>query len=465
MNNPISHHRPVTPESVRAQILAAFRDVPMPSVDNIIGLAIYDKHAPWVGDHKESQFIQSVLAGRHFREVDTSLLGDVYEETENREQIIANIAAFAEQDPFLSRAIPSDARDRMFQDISTHTLTERWKYFHYLSAEAYHYYLQVGLLWALDNMDKEEELRAFLYDAMHPYDFDYFYYGKDPNFEYLTSLFTASQFEAICSFLELFLSADQPYLANASAKLLRRGWGRVAHPAIEASIPFDIDRVQFHYPPASDPEVADLIEHIQVAFAQTPYPGDFNIVPMPSPSHYGDDEPLAYGMTFRGQNWRTIDPQVIADYPIAPCILTREASRYFLPAYMIVALHDDPTVADISQGHHAIYYLTHGLFPPDEDIECYRGWIDKNLSEEAKLEAMTEMRDSSNREEREYQEKRMAVFTKQERQAIIAYFKYCVKYAAWSYVNVDEVNGALHSYWIKSQKYVPFHPKFHKYED
>jgi hypothetical protein len=354
-------------EVVRTEILAAFRDVPLPDVEAILGPAVNARHAPWVNVQGDSKRLKIALARKSYDEVTS---------------------------------------------VYTRKLCGS---FNLLSAEAYHYYIQSLLFGVLDNMHDVDFVTQVL-AALHPEDHDLYYYGQDTNFEYLISLFTPEQLAAVCSFLGLMLTTDH---AGMSATVLRWGWVRIEHPAIKASLPYYPTQKHFIYPPADEPKRAELIEHIRSAFDATPYPGDGRIVDPPNPDRYRDDEPLGIALAFRGLDWRTIDPEILADCYSSLSFFSDEAFRYYLPAYLIANVHDSEL---IDTGNAApVFHLTFGFSMKGSEL----GWRPHTI-------------------------KRLNGFSKVEREAIIAYLRY---YAA----DLDpydscrfDIEEALNSYWLKT---------------
>jgi len=81
----------------------------------------------------------------------------------------------------------------------------------------------------------------------------------------------------------------------------------------------------------------DLREEIELAFTDTPYPGDDNIA---GPN---DEGTLEY---FSGKTWKGHSARELRKHSSSLYFLTPDAFRYFLPAYMVAAV-EQPDEADI----------------------------------------------------------------------------------------------------------------------
>jgi hypothetical protein len=112
-------------------------------------------------------------------------------------------------------------------------------------------------------------------------------------------------------------------------------------------------------------EVERLRGVIAAAFAARPYPGDDRIADRPP--RYPDDEGHAVARFHRGTAWAAIALDGLrAGYPrdASACLgfMTPEGWRYYLPAYLVVAL--DGAAAD-AIGDAVVGQLTHPRARPD----------------------------------------------------------------------------------------------------
>jgi hypothetical protein len=102
-----------------------------------------------------------------------------------------------------------------------------------------------------------------------------------------------------------------------------------------------------------------MAQQIKQAFADTPYPGDDQIVKPES-----DNQELM--RAFRGRDWRALPVATLGYYYVDLPHLTPEAFRYYLPAFMIAVLLHYQNVGTLPVS------LMHSLTPPDPDsLEKY----------------------------------------------------------------------------------------------
>ena len=94
---------------------------------------------------------------------------------------------------------------------------------------------------------------------------------------------------------------------------------------------------------------------IEEAFADTPYPGDDCIS---KPNEDGSDLVRA----FRGQSWRDLQLNIITNYHVDMALMTPEAFRYYLPAFMLAVIFYYGHVSTLPMG------LMHSLTPPDAGL-------------------------------------------------------------------------------------------------
>ncbi|MBC7815175.1 MAG: hypothetical protein H7175_28715 [Burkholderiales bacterium] len=80
-----------------------------------------------------------------------------------------------------------------------------------------------------------------------------------------------------------------------------------------------------------------LIQHIETAFADVPYPGDANLTIKDGDFFANVAETRR---DFRGKHWKDLSPEFIHEHPSALNIFTRRAYHFYLPAYMIGILLD-----------------------------------------------------------------------------------------------------------------------------
>lgn len=119
-------------------------------------------------------------------------------------------------------------------------------------------------------------------------------------------------------------------------------------------------------------------------FQDIPYPGDDNIVPH---KPYLDIESDRVKEFFKGKNWKNINiHHLINDYTgdHSACLImmTPEAFRYYLPAYMLICIQDYEE-ADVS--YETLFYkLTKGMYGEnffEDRLECLADNAKKVISE------------------------------------------------------------------------------------
>lgn len=73
-------------------------------------------------------------------------------------------------------------------------------------------------------------------------------------------------------------------------------------------------------------DIEEALKVIETAFVNTPYPGDSNLV-------WSHDE-VEMEHDFRGEHWRDIPLNLIFTHQMGLAFFTREAFRFYLPAFM-----------------------------------------------------------------------------------------------------------------------------------
>ena len=136
----------------------------------------------------------------------------------------------------------------------------------------------------------------------------------------------------------------------------------------------------------SDLDRAVVRSRVELAFAERPYPGDERIAE--SDSRYESYEGHAVAAFHRGKRWKEITSRrLVEDYAGDPsaCLafMTPEGWRYYLPAYLLIALQPDEAdvIADAVVGA-----LTH---PRARTASFTRVAIDLELEPETVLAAHT----------------------------------------------------------------------------
>ena len=94
---------------------------------------------------------------------------------------------------------------------------------------------------------------------------------------------------------------------------------------------------------------------IEDAFAQTPYPGDDKIAKP-------DTDGASLTRAFWGKNWRDVQLTTLSNYHVDLPLMTPEAFRYYVPAFMLATMFYYHHVSTLPMG------LMHSLTPPDPTL-------------------------------------------------------------------------------------------------
>jgi hypothetical protein len=422
-------------EAVRAEIEAAFGDLPVPRADELLGES--------TGGDQGEKAIKEMLQGKRWQELDTA---------------------------FLKR---------------------RWSSFGYLSATAYRYYLPALLVRSLDHfqapnrsLEDSEKQISIWQDAAHlsteelldrlaaeSHDSDLLhstlfgltpgYYriykeGHDQRLNYHTAFFSPQQYGAICSFLGLIFEQIPEYKFRA-AKALYWGWNRQAHPALEKAQAFYETMNNFTWPESNNPDVRRVIAQIHDSFKDTPYPVDLdgNSEEMRVGDCGGDEEVAEILLEFRGKNWRSLHPQFLMEHETALSFLPDNAFRYFLPVFLIADLMGEEM--ESVRNANPVFHLTDGLADERDDSPALLEFL-----EEAGLEENAAMFQRRQIEGGWYscQLKRFSGFTAPERAAVVAYLQLQIE--AFTQLDYDlnegrpvyerdrqEISQAIERFWAR----------------
>jgi hypothetical protein len=366
-----------------------------------------------------------------------------------REQIITAFAATQPSTPAELANLPEPAEGeerRLELELQGHAWNEidrdfwlqRCWSFRSLLPASFRYYLPSLLLHCLDESPDEWELVSATLSILTPGFRRLLEQGRDPRFDYQTSLLTPEQQAAVCSFLGwLFTLPEWKY---RSAKALKFGWDQIDHPALQHCREFYDNLHHYTHPPIEDAEQRHLIEAIRDAFEERAYPGDDQLCG----SDYGD-EPAEYALGFRGLDWRTLHPDFLSYHYAALSFLTDEGLAYFLPAFLIA------DVLGVGGNADPVFHLTHGLVEePKVDLtSLHPAVLEASGLEAEDLDWLQEsVQQPSSIDWHAYALRRFAGFNALERQAIVRYLEYRAAHT-WDFVAV-KINAALDSYWNPS---------------
>lgn len=105
-------------------------------------------------------------------------------------------------------------------------------------------------------------------------------------------------------------------------------------------------------------------DQIESAFAQSQYPGDHKLV-----HHEQDWEGAPIKALFRGKHWREVSLDLLLSHTECIWHLTPEAFRFYVPAFLLASLDDDPDTVYES----TLYSLT----PPPRGIGSQEEFNDR----------------------------------------------------------------------------------------
>lgn len=207
----------------------------------------------------------------------------------------------------------------------------------YLSPKAYCYYLPALLMPALDPALDISGLPFSMLLSLGADAYALYFWGEDGRLRKRQALLDDAQYEVIGEFLGLFFKCDEPnnqynYEGYAAAQALYWGWNRLDTPALRAAREYYHRLHHFIYPEPADPQVAALCAEIRTAFADTPYPGDDQLA-----GSMGADA-TEIGVEFRGLQWPSVHPRLLAYQYSATILLSDAGLRYFLPAFLMADL-------------------------------------------------------------------------------------------------------------------------------
>jgi hypothetical protein len=348
---------------------------------------------------------------------------------------LANLPEPAEGE---ERHLELELHGRAWNEIDRDFWLQRCWSFRSLLPASYRYYLPSLLLLCLNESPDEWELVSATLSILTPGFRRLLEQGRDPRFDYQTSLLTREQQAAICSFLGWLF--ELPAWKYRSAKALKFGWNQIDHPALRQCQEFYDSLQHYAYPPIEDSEQRHVIENIRTAFAERPYPGDDQLCG----SDYGD-ESADYALEFSGLDWRTLHPEFLSYHYAALSFLTDEGFAYFLPAFLIA------DVLGVGGNADPVFHLNHGLVEePKVDLTSLNPAVLEASGLEAEdLDWLQEsVEQPSSIDWHAFALRRFAGFTALERQAIVRYLEYRAAHT-WDFVTV-KIHAALDAYWKPS---------------
>ncbi len=192
---------------------------------------------------------------------------------------------------------------------------------------------------------------------------------------------------------------------------------------------------------ATMPDNRRVIDHIRTAFAETEHPGDAFL----QGSRQGC-EPGEVIAPFQGvRHWSEIDQAILDPNEAALSFFTEGGFRHFLPAFMIADLEGRLQTGD------PVFHLTHG-FAADKTIEVPAGGRMHRRSTGAST--LVNPRLYGAMTWRDHALQRLAVFTREEAGAIVAYLEWARDRDPQG-VQRDDINAALDGFWRRRVESAP----------
>ena len=188
------------------------------------------------------------------------------------------------------------------------------------------------------------------------------------------------------------------------------------------------------------PDKQKVIELIEAAFRDTEHPGDVFL----QGSHEGC-EPAEATAPFKGvRHWSQIDPSILDVNYTALSFFSDGGFRHFLPAYLIADLHEVLQTAD------PVFHLTNGFFDRIVTVPGGARAFERAIGKSAfvnprRYGAMTWQDHARNR---------LAVFTREEAGAIVAYLEW-KRDVDEHRMDREEIDAALNEFWRTRAREAP----------
>ena len=183
-----------------------------------------------------------------------------------------------------------------------------------------------------------------------------------------------------------------------------------------------------------------VITLIQQAFRETEHPGDAFL----QGSSEGC-EPAEATAPFKGvSHWTQIDQAILDPNCTALSFLSDGGFRHFLPAFLIADVNDQLQTAD------PVFHLTNGFFDRAVKLQAGSRMFDKSIGKSGfvnprRYGAMTW---------HDYARSKLAVFTREEAGAIVAYLEWKRDRHAFR-TDREEIDAALNSFWRRRMAEAP----------
>jgi hypothetical protein len=182
-----------------------------------------------------------------------------------------------------------------------------------------------------------------------------------------------------------------------------------------------------------------VIELIHHAFRETEHPGDAFL----QGSHEGC-EAAEVTAPFKGvSHWTEIDQAILDPNYTALSFFSDGGFRHFLPAYLIADLNDRLQTAD------PVFHLTNGFFDRVVQVPVGSRTFDKSIGKSG----FVNPRRYGAMRWHDYAQSKLAVFTREESGAIVAYLECKANDRAG--IDREEIDAALDGFWRRRAKEAP----------
>lgn len=184
---------------------------------------------------------------------------------------------------------------------------------------------------------------------------------------------------------------------------------------------------------------AELTALISDGFSRTPHPGDDFL----QGSREGTEPAEAVAPFLGVASWRDMDATVLDTHYNALSFFSEGGFRFFMPAYLVADVHDRLWTAD------PVFHLTGGFHDLTVDVPIGDRMFRRKIGRSAYLNprrygAMTF---------EDYARHRLAVFSREEAAAIVAYLEH--RRSLPDAVDTDAIDAALELFWWERARHGP----------
>ncbi|MDS4071769.1 MAG: hypothetical protein RKL24_01315 [Defluviicoccus sp.] len=183
-----------------------------------------------------------------------------------------------------------------------------------------------------------------------------------------------------------------------------------------------------------------VIDAICGSFAGNDYPGDTFLQ-----GSFDGCEPYEETAPFRGRTqWADVEPEFLDTHAGALSFFSEAGFRFFLPAYLVADLRDRLRVAD------PLFHLTHGFVDTAVTVPIHG----RTFTVKSGGSAFVNPRRFGAATFHDYARYRLAVFTREEAAAIVAYLQ-CKRALDGDGLGHARIDAALDAYWLERARSAP----------